>query len=43
MLTKVICGFQMEVIQESKNMVPDCERKLSVAKEDLASILVSPP
>lgn len=33
--------FQIEVLQESKMMIPDCRRRLMKAHEDLVQILVS--
>lgn len=33
--------FQMEVLQESRMMIPDCHRRLAVAHADLLQLLVS--
>lgn len=32
---------QVEVLQESKNMVPDCQRRLEAAHTDLKAVIVS--
>lgn len=36
-----LCVFQLEVLQESKMMIPDCHRRLTIAHADLSQILVS--
>lgn len=33
--------FQIEVLQESKMMIPDCHRRLAIAHADLLQLLVS--
>lgn len=33
--------FQMEVLQESRMMIPDCHRRLATAHADLLQLLVS--
>lgn len=33
--------FQMEVLQESRMMIPDCHRRLAIAHADLVQLLVS--
>ncbi len=33
--------FQMEVLQESRMMIPDCHRRLAIAHADLLQLLVS--
>lgn len=33
--------LQVEVLQESKNMVPDCQRRLEAAYSDLKTAIVS--
>lgn len=33
--------FQMEVLQESRMMIPDCHRRLTIAHADLLQLLVS--
>lgn len=33
--------FQMEVLQESRMMIPDCHRRLAIAHADLLQVLVS--
>ena len=33
--------MQIEVLEESKMMIPDCKRRLKTAYEDLKNILVS--
>lgn len=35
-----LCVFQLEVLQESKMMIPDCHRRLTIAHADLSQILV---
>uniref|UniRef100_A0AAY5LB64 Tubulin-specific chaperone A n=1 Tax=Esox lucius TaxID=8010 RepID=A0AAY5LB64_ESOLU len=34
-----VCVFQLEVLQESKMMIPDCQRRLTIAHADLSQIL----
>ena len=36
-----VFSLQMEVLQESKNMVPDCQRRLESAHGELVTFLVS--
>lgn len=33
--------FQLEVLQESRMMIPDCHRRLTIAHADLLQLLVS--
>lgn len=39
--TDVGSVFQIEVLQESKMMIPDCHRRLAIAHADLLQLLVS--
>lgn len=40
LLLKYYAFMQVEVLQESKNMVPDCQRRLERAIADLKAVIV---